>query len=374
MKLLPPVSIRPIARAVLVLGVTLPAGCGPGGPLPFVLNTEGRDPQGIALTQAEAITETLQDLFGTPDEPKVPERVELDGSLLSQAAGPMGLDADGKQRGLYRRRCATCHGLSGDGAGPAAGALNPYPRDFRNGIFKYTSTAAGAEPVREDLRGTLLRGIPGTAMPSFVRLPPREIDALVEYVRYLSIRGQTELYLLELVIDEDEYLPLEARLVMEEGLIPTVEMWADAARMVVSPPPRPPVDTPRLLAASIARGRELYADKDAQCVKCHGPEGEGDGEETELYDDWNERKKGVTPRQADELARLFELPIRRLRPRNFKRGAYRGGHAPEELYWRIHVGIKGTPMPAAGPAPGAKGVLTPEQIWHVVNYIRRLGR
>jgi len=374
MKLLPPVSIRPIARAVLVFWVTLPAGCGPAGPLPFVLNTEGRDTKSIALTQAEAITETLQDLFGTPEGPKVPEGVELDGSLLAQAAGPIGLDADGNQRGLYRRRCPTCHGLSGDGAGPAAGALNPYPRDFRNGIFKYTSTAAGAEPVREDLRGTLLRGIPGTAMPSFVRLPPREIDALVEYVRYLSIRGQTELYLLELVIDEDEYLPLEAQLVMEEGLIPTVEMWADAARMVVSPPPQPPVDTPRLLAASIARGRELYADKDAQCVKCHGPEGEGDGEETELYDDWNERKKGVTPAQADELARLFELPIQRIRPRNFKRGAYRGGRVPEELYWRIHVGIKGTPMPAAGPAPGAKGVLTPEQIWHVVNYIRWLGR
>jgi hypothetical protein len=42
------------------------------------------------------------------------------------------------------------------------------------------------------------------------------------------------------------------------------------------------------------------------------------------------------------------------------------------LYYRIHAGIKGTPMPAAGPSLGVKGVLTPEEIWHVVNYIRSL--
>ena len=35
---------------------------------------------------------------------------------------------------------------------------------------------------------------------------------------------------------------------------------------------------------SIAAGAKLYASKDAECVKCHGPEGRGDGEEGELYD------------------------------------------------------------------------------------------
>ena len=55
--------------------------------------------------------------------------------------------------------------IVGDGAGPAAAVLDPYPRDFRNGLFKYTSTAGGAKPLREDLLRTLQQGIPGTAMP-----------------------------------------------------------------------------------------------------------------------------------------------------------------------------------------------------------------
>ena len=29
---------------------------------------------------------------------------------------------------------------------------------------------------------------------------------------------------------------------------------------------------------------------------------------------------------------------------------------------------------AAGPAPGARGVLTPEEIWHMVNYVLSLSR
>ena len=86
---------------------------------------------------------------------------------------------------------------------PVGRCLEPYPRDFRNGVFKYTSTAGGAKPVREDLLRTLRQGIPGTAMPSFRKLPDRRFDALVEYVKYLSIRGQTELYLLQAVVDED---------------------------------------------------------------------------------------------------------------------------------------------------------------------------
>ena len=47
-------------------------------------------------------------------------------------------------------------------------------------------------------------------------------------------------------------------------------------------------------------------------------------------------------------------------------GIFRGGDRPIDLYWRVYVGIKGTPMPSTG----SDGALTPEQIWDVVNYIR----
>jgi len=335
---------------------------------------EGRDPEQVSIAQEQAIAEALEELFGTPDEPRVPEGVDLNLELLEAAAGPLGGDERGNPRGLYRRHCAVCHGISGDGAGPAAKLFNPYPRDFRTGVFKYTSTADGAKPAREDLRRTLREGIHGTAMPSFRQLSLDERGALIEYVKYLSIRGETELYLFELVVGEDEYLPLGTDAM--ESIVEEARwfdgLWAEAEQNRVVPPPRPPVNTPELLAASVARGRKLYASEKAECVKCHGPEGEGDGEEPELYDNWNKPKSGVSPGETEKLARRFKLPIQELRPRDFTKGTFRGGNRPIDLYWRICVGIKGTAMPAAGPTAGAKGVYTPEEIWDVVHYLLSL--
>jgi len=337
----------------------------------FRLNTEGRDPSQISAAQREAIVDTLARLFGTPEEPNVPEGVDLRLELLQTAAGPIGRDTEGNRRGLYRRYCVACHGISGDGAGPLAALLSPYPRDFRSGVYKYTSTAYGAKPTWSDLDQALRRGNPDTAMPSFDLLPQRDLSALMEYVKYLSIRGETELYLLRLVVDEDEYLPLDMQLVMEEGVLGTASRWAEAAEKMVRPPhpegTRPPAaDTAEQLAASISAGRQLYLSESAKCFQCHGQEGKGDGEQSELYDDWN------TPKINQNPAR-FALPIERLRPRDFTRGVFRGGSRPIDLYWRVHKGINGTPMPPAGPSPGSAGALKPEEIRHVVNYVRSLG-
>ncbi|NUQ64978.1 MAG: cytochrome c, partial [Pirellulales bacterium] len=176
-----------------------------------------------------------------------------------------------------------------------------------------------------------------------------------------------------LVVDEDEYLPLNIDWVIKDGLLPAAESWErveqDPGRYLIDPPTEPPMD-----AASIELGRKLYAGKDAQCVKCHGPEGRGDGEEKELYDDWNKPKKGVTPEQTEQLAKFFTLPIQRLRARDFREGIFRGGNRPVDLYYRVDAGIHGTPMPAAGPSGGTQGVLKPEEIWHVVHYIRSLAK
>lgn len=367
-------SAEPAGILVGVLCTVL-AGCAPGPP-EFVVNMEGRDPATVSPVQRTAITETLAELFGTPNQPKAPEGVDLDMDLLQRAAGPIYSDEQGREYGLFRKHCVTCHGLSGDGAGPAAAVLSPYPRDYRRGLFKFTSTAGGAKPVDADLERTVLAGVPGTAMPSFAMLKVEDVRALVEYVKYLSVRGETELWLVRQVVDEDEYLPLDKKLVMEEGLLPVVEMWKKAPQTAISEQEAlshaPPTDTPERLSASIARGRELYLEKNSQCIKCHGPEGDGKGEEPELYDEWNKPKKGASPEQTAALARLFTLPIQELYPRNFREGVFHGGGRPVDLYWRVCVGVKGTAMPAAGPAPGAKGVLAPEEIWDVVNYVLSL--
>jgi len=371
---------RPTAQTVcvgttLLASLLLVSGCSISGPAEFPLNLEGRAPKTVSLAQNEALKEAMTALFGTPDEPRVPEGSGLALDRLKAAAGPVAGDADGTQRGLFRQHCVSCHGLAGDGAGPSASMLNPYPRDYRLGLFKFTSTLPGVKPTTDDLQSTLLRGIPGTAMPSFARLPSEEIAALLEYVKYLSIRGETERFLIQLVVDEDEYLPLDMEYVKNEGLRPVVAAWEapqKAPGLIVTPPPRPPLNTPAERLTSIARGKELYATKDAQCVKCHGPQGKGDGEQTDLYDDWNKPKQGLSPAQTADLAKLYKLPSQQIRPRNFTKGIFRGGSRPEDLYLRVYIGIKGTPMPGVGPTPSVKGVFTAEEIWDLVNYVRSL--
>ena len=70
-----------------------------------------------------------------------------------------------------------------------------------------------------------------------------------------------------------------------------------------------------------------------------------------------------------EFAQVLEgdaLTPRTIPPRNLRHGIYRGGRRPLDLYYRIHAGINGAPMPAA------KGTISPEDIWHIVNYVRSL--
>ncbi len=88
---------------------------------------------------------------------------------------------------IYRRNCLHCHGVSGAGDGPTAAFLYPSPRDYRKGIFKFTSTPSGARPARDDLRRTIKHGLHGSSMPSFEPLlSESEIEQVIDYVIFLS--------------------------------------------------------------------------------------------------------------------------------------------------------------------------------------------
>lgn len=369
----------------LLFLLTISGSCrGPTSPS-FPLNLEGRDPAALSPFAREAIERFLVELFGTPDDPQLPPGVDLDLNRLRQAAGqPVGHMAPSGyaevSRGHYRRYCAHCHGIGGDGAGPAALVMDPYPRDFRRGIFVYTSTVPGAKPTREDIRRAIRQGLPGSGMPGFPQLSEKVIDSLVEYVIYLSIRGESELLLLQYVVDEEEPLPLSAifkeRFVTEDVAL-IYKAWLDpqvaADRLVVDPPPPPAWRSFQEWAEQVRLGRELYLSPRAQCSKCHGPHGAGDGEQAgDLYDDWNYPKKGPDAFQTRQKARLYTLPLRRLRARNLREDLFRGGDRPEDIFLRIAVGLKGTPMPGAGGGPDLPPVLTPEEIWQIVFFVQSL--
>jgi mono/diheme cytochrome c family protein len=85
--------------------------------------------------------------------------------------------AKGKE--LFAVNCASCHGSLGKGDGPASAALNPKPRDFTSGYWRYGG--GEARVVR-----TISQGSPGTAMASFANLPLADRFALAHYVRSLG--------------------------------------------------------------------------------------------------------------------------------------------------------------------------------------------
>lgn len=221
---------------------------------------------------------------GAAPTPSVPPSGPAEAPTLLPA------DAD-RGRLVYRKACAACHGAVGDGDGPGAPGLDPLPRDFTRGVYRYRSTPTGSLPRAEDLIRTVRTGAPGTSMPAWAAyLSGQEIVDVVATVRRFSPR-----------FNEEEIL-----------------------EPVAMPEPIP------FSAESVARGRTLY--EKARCARCHGEKGTGDG--------WAKN---------DELR---DNEGRVVHPRDFTDGIYRAGSQREALYRVIHTGLDGTPMPSyAGAFP-----------------------
>lgn len=183
---------------------------------------------------------------------------------------------------LYVRECSACHGEYGRGDGPAAAFLDPKPRNFTRKQFKLRTTATGKAPRSADILGTLERGMPGSAMPSYAALSTDEKRKIGAYVFKLA------------------------------GLLGTPEPAA------VADPGEPPPAT----AASLERGKALFAEQG--CPTCHGPVGKGDGPNS----------KGLVDAEG--------LPTR---PRDLTTESLRGGESPRAIWYRIFAGMNGSPMP-----------------------------
>lgn len=238
----------------------------------------------------------------------------------------------------YEIHCVGCHGAIGDGAGPAARHLNPRPRNFRHGLFKFTSTDASSRPQRRDLFQTITRGLAGSAMPEFRLVNEEKRWDLVEYVRWLSMKGEFE----QLMLDD----------AWENGEIPEAKDLADIVIQRWHPARLksifPGVNETTNDSASVERGRALFTDvAKGSCFSCHGKEGKGDGPTSGDYeDDWG-------------------YPIR---PRDLSAGTFRAGAESVDLYRTIAAGIKGTPMGSF------EGALKPEEIWDLVHFIQSLSK
>ncbi|MDP6589088.1 MAG: c-type cytochrome [Alphaproteobacteria bacterium] len=227
--------------------------------------------------------------------------------LPSQVRAQSG-DADNGEA-LYFQRCVGCHGDEGDGLGPAAERLNPPPRDFTLGQYKFKTTGFDdIVPNDADLTRMISDGMPGTAMPGWSDvLSDQDILDLTAYIKIFA------------ALDEEE---------------PSDQV--DYGSQIATSP------------ESIATGRELFL-KDDRCAECHGQSGRGDAVK-KLKDDNGERTW----------------------PRNLtKPWTFRASNDAKDIFTRISVGIPGTQMPSFAD-PVSKKKLTIEERWHVANYVASL--
>ncbi len=189
---------------------------------------------------------------------------------------------------IYQSACATCHGWGGDGKGPAASSLNPLPRNFTKGLYKFRTTAAGELPTDQDLFYIISNGVARSVMPPYKDLlSKQQIWDLVAYIKSFS---------------ED---------FAEYGAPEPIEI------------PELPESTPEF----VADGKHLYMALD--CWTCHGVNGKGDGPSASTLKD-------------DEGNRVP--------PMNFTRGHFKRGSSDAEVYKSVMTGLDGTPMPAFGDA------------------------
>jgi mono/diheme cytochrome c family protein len=323
------------------------------------------DPTEIDKADRVEVFTAVRDIFGTPSAPTVEpnEKDDENKQLFDASVGAalpvlnlndddldaMQLDAYTLREGsqLYRRHCLHCHGLAGDGRGPTAPWVNPHPRDYRQGVFKFVSTNLSLpyrKPRRADLYRTIEKGIDGTSMPAFGLLPQKELDALVSYVIHLAIRGEVEYQTLwTLKNNRNDVIEngIKDYTYKQAGTI--LARWAAAnARKANEPPPYPFDDKDKAaVEASIRRGHQLFIGKGI-CITCHYDYGR---QAAYRYDHWG----------------TF------VRPRNLTDPSYRGGRRPIDIFWRISGGIEPSGMSGL-----AKGAIKDEEFWDLVNFVQHM--
>lgn len=385
------------------------------------------------------VADIMTSWFGTPNQPFFP-LVEGDqdpaselvsGAHLKLSAGPVSADRLHRTQGLYREHCAHCHGISGDGAGPTAPFLDPYPRDFRHSKFKFKSSPTGTPPSKADLKLILLNGIPGSAMPSFRLLDDHELDSLVDYVIYLSVRGTTERLLIggvrELGEDQPRFVSLppatriselkedpqaaeqapnsvvtnaspdpkatpaaddapaadpsgfdpavlldELDYLSEDYLAPVTGKWLDALEFA-DQTPTPPAwvldESSAAYAENLALGQALYLGQ-ANCKQCHGDTGVGDGQ-LNNFDDWTNdwlKVEGINP--SDPQAYQVYMAAGALAPRPI---------LPRNLRSGVYRGgsraediFRRIRYGIEGTPMPASLTLSDDQVWALVAYVQHL--
>ena len=325
----------------------------------------------------KSIADGLSRMFGTPNRPKlmlsVPAVAAADGQASDDEGEDGDADADVEEFSdvasfvdpvrlahgarVYQKRCAGCHGVGGDGNGEAAAYLRPKPRDYRKGIFKFTSTPYGDRPTRQDLVRTIRRGAKGTSMPAFPWMSNEDMQAVIDYVIYFSLRGRVEEVVMDMSEDYDEDEPIDP-VEFEDAITDEIDSWSMSQENAVTPiSAQPAYDL-----ASVEQGRRLFIE--SSCYNCHGEDAKGQTE-------WLSPEFLASQESAsgDEKVQInYDVWGDPAPAANITARMLHGGRRPLDIYRRIYTGINGTPMPEFGQVFAEN----PDSIWHMVHYVMHI--
>ena len=223
----------------------------------------------------------------------------------------------------YVLYCRPCHGVTGDGRGPAGIGLRPPPRDFRDPVFKFGGVEAGSLPPDSELMRIVQDGLDGTAMLPW-DIPEPILEDIIQYIKVFSPIWAEE----------------EPEALIEMGEDP----WASKP------------------AEGIARGKQVYHGL-AQCLQCHPAY----ATKQEVY----EASKALTgnpirsfrPSMYQPLAKLSSAFKHKLLPPDFGRHPIKAGSTPKALFRTIAAGIGGTAMPMW------KDSIPDDDIWAISHFV-----
>ncbi len=234
-----------------------------------------------------------------------------------------------KGRAIYQEYCMACHGVDGEGNGPASKGLYPPPRNFTQGIYKFGMVVSGELPNDEDFMKILEKGLHGTAMLPW-DMSHDQMDAVIQYIKTFAPKTW----------EGKDKMP-------GVKLIPTTDPFGLARK-----------------SAAIELGKKIYH-TEASCQTCH-----------RAYVSHEELSRlnveaGSGP-ITDFDPELYTVKVQDSEygyatlPPEFTWNTVRSAQTVEEIYMRLLAGVGGTTMPSW------KDTITDEQIWAVAYYVRSL--